>query len=185
MRFISLFVILFLLVGACGETVHKGAVNFSGEWAFNAEKSDLGFPRDRERGANRDRPREGRRGGMGLTGSRMIIEQNDNDLVVEMVRPNPDGEEFSIKSAYTLDGKKSKNNSNFGSRVSTARWSKDGKTLTIKSTMTIFREDREFNMESTEQWSLDDNTLTIETTRSTPMGEMKSKAVYDKVNKEE
>jgi hypothetical protein len=183
MRFIAVITIVLLLISACGETVQKGAVNFSGEWAFNAEKSDMGGPRGGDRGADRGGEREGRRGGMGMAGSKMTIEQKDNELVVEMLRQNRDGEEFSMKSTYTLDGKKSKNDSNFGTRISVARWSKDGKMLTIESTMTMFREDREFNMESTEQWSLVNNTLTIETTRSTPMGEITSKAVYDKMTK--
>jgi hypothetical protein len=169
-----------LLISACSETVQKGAINFSGEWTLNAEKSDMGAPR----GGDRPGDREGRRGGMGMGASKMTIEQKDNDLIVETLRQNRDGEEFSIKSTYTLDGKKSKNESNFGTRVSTAKWSKDCKMLTIESTMTMFREDQEFAMESTEKWSLHDNMLTIETTRSTPMGEMTSKAVYDKVNKQ-
>jgi hypothetical protein len=60
MRIITQFAILFLLVSACGETVQKGAVNFSGEWAFNAEKSDMGGPQVGESGADRDGLREGR-----------------------------------------------------------------------------------------------------------------------------
>ncbi len=228
MKFIAIITMVFLMTIACGQTVHKGASDFSGEWALNLEKSDMGGPRGGERGRtpgemlppdlskaprpdssgmpgpdqgkepgfDRDRrfdpdrgnqpPREGRRGGMrmGMGGSKMIVVQKDNELAVETLFPNPEGEEFSIKSTYTLDGKKSKNDSNFGTRVSTATWSKDGKTLTIESIMTMFRDDQEFSMESIEKWSLDGNMLTIETTRSTPMGDRTSKAVYDRTEKE-
>jgi len=181
MRFITVFTLALLLISGCGETVQKVAINFSGEWTLNAEKSEMGDMR----GGERSKEREGRRGGMGMGASKMIVEQKENELLVETLRQNPDGEEFSIKSTYTLDGKKSKNDSNFGTRVSTAKWSKDGKTLTISSTMTMFRDDREFTMESTEKWSLDSDTLTIESTRSTPMGERTSRAVYDKLKTEE
>lgn len=184
MRFISVIIIVLLLISACSETVQKGAINFSGDWTLNADKSDLGGPPGRERSADRgDRQREGRRGGMRMGASKMIVEQKENELLVETFLQNREGEEFSIKSTYTLDGKKSKNDSNFGTRISTAKWSKDGKTLTIESTMTVFREDREFTMESTEKWSLAQDNLIIETTRSTPMGEMTSKAVYDKMTR--
>jgi len=169
--------LVLLLISACGEKVQKGAVDFSGEWTLNAEKSDLGGPR----GGDRPGDREGRGGGMGMGAAKMTVAQSENELIVETVRQNRDGEEFSMKSTYSLDGKKSKNDSNFGTRVSTAKWSNDGKALTIESTMTMFREDREFTMESTEKWSLDDGALIIETTRSTPMGERTSKAVYDRV----
>jgi hypothetical protein len=177
--------IVLLLIVACDETVQKGAVDFSGVWMLNPEKTELRGPRDETRESAREGERreqkEGRRGGMRMGASKAIIEQKENELLVEMFLQNWEGEEFSIKSTYTLDGKKCKNDSNFGTRISTARWSRDGKTLTIASTMTMFREDQEFNMESTEQWSLDNNMLTIQTTRSTPMGERTSKAVYDKI----
>ena len=47
--------------------------------------------------------------------------------------------------------------------------------------MNMSRGDREFTMESKAVWSLDEDALTIVTTRSTPMGERTSTAVYDKV----
>ena len=177
MRHLLIVTLVLLLISACGEKAQQGAVDFSGEWALNAEKSDMGAPR----GGDRPGEREGRRGGMGMGAAKMTVAQTENELLVETMRQNRDGEEFLMKSTYTLDGKKSKNDSNFGDRVSTARWSKDGKTLTIASTMTMFREDREFTMESIEKWSLEEGALIIETTRSTPMGERTSKAVYDRV----
>ena len=177
MRHLMTITLVLLLVSACGEKAQQGAVDFSGEWTLNAEKSDMGAPR----GGDRPGDREGRRGAMGMGAAKMSVAHTENELIVETLRQSRDGEEFSMKSTYTLDGKKSKNDSNFGDRVSTARWSKDGKTLTIASTMTMFRGDQEFTMESTEKWSLDEGTLIIETTRSTPMGERTSKAVYDRV----
>jgi hypothetical protein len=173
MKFIALFTVVVLLMGAVVVSAEDSKPNFSGEWVLNVEKSDQGGDRGGARG--------GRRGGM--MAAKMNIEQKDNQLVVESFRKNRDGEDVSTKATYTLDGKKCKNDTNFGTRESTANWSKDGKMLTIESTMNMSRGDREFTMNSTEKWSLDKNVLTIETTRSTPRGERTSKAVYDKVEK--
>ena len=173
MKFIALFTVLVLLMGAVVVSAGDSKPNFSGEWALNAEKSNQGGEQSSERG--------GRRGGM--MASKMNIEQKDNQLVVESFRKNRQGEEVSTKATYTLDGKTSKNDTNFGTRESTSNWSKDGKMLTIESTMNMSRGDREFTIKSTEKWTLDKNVLTIETTSSTPRGERTSKAVYDKVEK--
>lgn len=167
MKFISLFTLIVLLMGALVVIAQETKPNFSGEWVLNAEKSS------QPEGSG------GRRGGM--MASKMNIEQKDNQLVVEKFRKNREGQEVSNKETYTLDGKKCKNESNFGTRESTVNWSKDGKMLIIESTMNMSRGGQEFTMNSTEKWSLDKNVLTIETTRSTPMGERTSKAVYDKV----
>jgi hypothetical protein len=169
MKFIALFTVLVLLMGAVVVSAGDSKPNFSGEWILNAEKSNQGT----EQG--------GRRGSM--MASKMTIEQKDNQLIVDSVRKNRDGEDVSTKATYTLDGKKCKNDTNFGTRESTANWSKDGKMLTIESTMNVSRGDREFTMKSTEKWSLDKNVLTVETTSSSPRGERTSKAVYDKVEK--
>ena len=169
MRTVALFTVIILLIGVVAVNAEENKVDFSGTWTLNADKSELGG---------------GRGGSRGFRGySKMVVEQIDNKLIVETFRQNRDGEEVSNKNTYTLDGKECKNDSNFGTMVSNANWAKDGKTLTIKSTRTFSRGDREMTMESNEKWSLDKDTLTIETTRSTPRGEMKSKAVYEKGGK--
>jgi len=169
MRLIALFTVAVLLLGAIVVSAQETKPNFSGDWVLNADKS------------TQPEGPGGRRGGM--MASKMTIEQKDNQLIIESVRKNRDGEDVSTKATYTLDGKKCKNDTNFGTRESTANWSKDGKMLTIESTMNMSRGDREFTMESTEKWSLDKNVLTIETTSSSPRGERTSKAVYHKVEK--
>jgi len=171
MRSIALFIAVILLIGAFVVSAQESKVDFSGEWIINADKSDLGSDR-------------GGRRGRGMAAFKMVVEQKDNKLVVETFRKNRDDEEVSTKLTYTLDGKKCKNDLNFGSQESVLKWSKDGKTLIIESTRTMSRGDREFTMESTEKWSLDKDTLTIESTRSTPRGERTSKVVYDKKKKE-
>lgn len=167
MRFIALITAVVLLMNAFIVTAQDTKPNFSGEWALNAAKSD------QPEGPG------GRRGPMAP--SKLIVEQKENQLVVETFRKNREGQDVTDKATYTLDGKKCKNDTNWGTRESTVNWSKDGKMLIIESTMKMSRGDRDFTMESTEKWSLDKNVLTIVTTRSTPMGERTSKAVYEKV----
>ena len=168
MRYFALFLCAILFLNFTIIFAGDGKVNFSGEWTLNKDKSDLGDSGGRRRGR---------------AATKLIIEQEDNKLVVEFFRQNRDGEEVSRKLTFTLDGKKNKNDMNFGDQVSTAEWSDDGKTLTIESKMTMSRGDREFTIESTANWSLVDDTLTIDSARTTPRGERKSKAVYNKTDK--
>lgn len=167
MKFIASLAVVVLLMSAFIVAAQDTKPNFSGEWTLNADKSD------QPEGPG------GRRGPMAP--SKLIVEQKENQLVVETFRKNREGQDVTDKSTYTLDGKKCKNDTNWGTRESTVNWSKDGKTLIIESTMKMSRGDRDFTMESTEKWSLDKNVLTIVTTRSTPMGERTTKAVYEKV----
>jgi len=164
MRYLVLFISGVLLLSVSVLNAKESKVNFSGEWVLNADESDLGG--------------RGRRRGMRFT--KIVVEQKGDKLVVEAFRTNRDGEEVSTVSTYTLDGKECKNENDFRTSVSVAEWSEDGKTLTISSTITISRGDREFTMESTEKWSLDKEKLTVDSTISTPRGERTRKAVFDK-----
>jgi len=168
MRILTILTVVVLLLSSTFLLADEGKANFSGQWILNKDKSELGDTGGRRRGR---------------AATKLVIEQKDNKLVVESFRLNRDGEEASRKLTYTLDGKESKNEMNFGDQVATANWSKDGKTLTIESTMTISRGDRDFTIESTDKWSLDGDTLTIGSVRTTPRGERKSKAVYNKAEK--
>jgi len=111
--------------------------------------------------------------------SKIIVEQKDNVLTMEQFRMNRDGEEMSTVYKYTLDGKECDNSSDYRSEIATATWSKDGKKLTIISTMTMSRGDMEFTMDSEAVWSMKGDNLVIDSIRSTPRGERESKAVYD------
>ena len=169
MRFVVIFAVIVLLASTVVVSAQNDKVDFSGEWVLNTDKSDTG------QGPG------GRRGGM--SAFKLIINQKENQLVVQAFRENRKGEEITTELTYALDGEKSENTTLFGTQVSKVRWSKDGQSLHISSTLTMSRGEREFTMESDETWTLDKGTLIIETTRSTPRGEMKSKAVYDSVEK--
>jgi len=162
-------IIVVLLLSVFAASAQQNKVNFSGTWLLNADKSDMAGSYG------------GRRGRMATP--RLVIEQKDNKLIVERFRKNRSGEEVATKLTFTLDGKKCLNDLKFGVQESVAKWSDDGKTLIIKSTMTMSRRNREFTMESTEKWSLKKGALIITRTRFTPRGERTSKAVYDKLQK--
>jgi hypothetical protein len=143
----------------------KKEINFSGEWKLNQEKSQLG---------------EGR----GFRGaSKMVITQKGNDLSIERTSQRRNGEESVYTEALTLDGKECTNTIRNNPRTSTANWTDDGKTLTIKSKVVFSRDGNEFEMKSSEIWSLkeDGKVLSIDSTSETPRGERKATYVYDKV----
>lgn len=144
--------------------------NFTGSWAYNAEKSDAG---------QGQQPGAPGRGGFG--GGDFTAKQEGNLLTVERVRNAPDGTSSTITSKYTLDGKESVNTSRMGDSKSVATWSADGKQLTIKTARTINMGGETRTVNSTEVWSLSDpKTLSIESTMSSPQGERKTKSVYNK-----
>ncbi len=140
-------------------------VNFTGVWKFNESKSEL--DEGRFRGA----------------ASQLIVSQNENELQIERLTVRSSGEEFKSTEKLTLDGKECTNIA-FGDRErkSTAAWSEDKKTLTIRSVMVFEREGEQITINTTEIWSLsaDGNTLTIDYASTSPRGERKNKFVYDK-----
>jgi len=156
MRFLSLTIVLILVAPAMIDA-QTGKVDFTGTWALNAEKSTL--------------PEGG--GGPRMGGGNITVTQEANLLT--QTRTGQDGTPRVTK--YTLDGKESINTTFGGESKSTAKWSADGKTLTI-ATKSNFNGNE---MTSTAVWSLiDAKTLSVVSTRQTPDGEVKATMVYDK-----
>ncbi len=137
--------------------------NFSGEWALNESKSELG---------------EGRM----FSPVKMTVLQEGNTITIERTRAGRDGEERTSKEVLTLDGKESINKSENRTSTSTATWSDDGKTLTIKTNTEINRQGETFEMKSTETWMLDEGgkVLKIQSDSSSSRGDRSVKLVYDK-----
>ncbi len=150
-------------------TAAAGSLDFSGEWQLNNDKSNFG---------------EGRRGSR-MTATKLIIDQKET-LKIERFSVNRDDEEVKTEETLTLDGKESKNETSRGERLSTAKFSDDGKSLQIESTITFQSQNGEFKMDSKEVWSLenDGNTLVIDNTMTTRRGERTQKLYYDKVKAE-
>ncbi len=138
----------------------SGKTDFSGNWTFNEGKSNLGDT-----------------GGRRFGGGDMVVKQEANLLTVERTRTNRDGENVKMTSKYTLDGKESTNTFGQGESKSTAKWSADGKSLTIVTKMSFDGNERT----SSEVWTLSGaKTLSIAGTRQGQDGEVKTTRVYDK-----
>jgi len=150
---LSLTIALFLIAPLMTHA-QAGKTNFSGTWVLNTEKST--FP-------------EGSRFG----GGEVTITQDASTLTQS--RTGRDGTIRETK--YILDGKENVNTTGRGEIKYTAKWSADGKSLTIVTKMNFNGNERT----STAVWSLKDaKTLSIETTREGQGGEVKTIMIYDK-----
>lgn len=166
MKVLSVAFLLALLMPSVTQA-QSGKTDFSGTWAFNADKSNTG--------------NGGPGGGRGFGGGDMTVKQEGNVLTVSTTRPGRDGgDPVTTTVKYTLDGKESVNTSQRGDSKSTATWSADGKSLTIKTSRTFDMNGETRTMNSSEVWTLNGNNLNVASTMSTPNGEMNSTRVYDK-----
>jgi hypothetical protein len=171
-RILSLTVILAFFSLPLAMNGQGTKANFSGNWAFNADKSDMGQPPQGQG--------QGQRMG-GFGGGDFSAKQEANLLTVDRTRTTPEGQTMTVTSKYTLDGKESINTSPRGQSKSIATWSVDGKSLTIVTTRTIDRDGQTMEMKSTEVWTLTaPSTLSVTNTMNTPNGERKTVMVYNK-----
>jgi hypothetical protein len=137
--------------------------NFSGTWAFNETRSNLGD-------------------GPGFRGaSKLVITQDGNNLTVARDRTNQNGETTTTTDKYTLDGKECVNTSGRGPSKSIVTWSADGKSLNFAVTRTFERDGQTTEMKSSEVWTLTDaSTLSLLNTMNFQGEERKTTFVYDK-----
>ena len=163
LKVLSLMIMLAFMMPAITHA-QAGKANFAGTWAMNAAKST--------------QPQGGGGGGAGGGGGRMgggnITITQDAALLTQS-RTSQDGTVTATK--YALDGKESVNTGRGGDAKSTAKWSADGKSLTIVTKTNNNGTERT----STAVWSMPDaKTLSIMTTRQGQNGEVKTTMVYDK-----
>ncbi|WP_372652130.1 hypothetical protein [Draconibacterium sp.] len=153
LRMFSVVMCLLLVVPAMANA--QGKADFAGSWAYNESKSKMGD--------------SGRRFG----GGDFVVKQEANLLSVER-----SFNDQSFTSKYTLDGKESVNSFGRGESKSTAKWSDDGKSLTIVTKMNFNGTERT----STQVWTLNDaKTLSIVSTRQNRDGDdVTTTMVYDK-----
>ena len=164
MQLLSLAILLAVFTPVI-TNAQSGVVDFSGTWALNAEKSALG-----------DNP-----GGQRMFGGDFVVTQEANLLTVVRTRTNQNGESVTTTMKYTLDGKESVNTSPRGDSKSIAKWSADGKSLTIETSRTFDMNGQSITMKSTEAWSLTDaKTISVAYTFQGRDGEIKATVVCDK-----
>jgi Tol biopolymer transport system component len=166
MRLTSLTIML-AFIAPVMINAQAGKTNFAGSWVFNAEKST--------------QP-QGGGGGQRMGGGDVVVAQEANLLTVTRTRTGQDGQPTTTTLKYTLDGKESINTSPRGDSKSVAKWSADGKTLTIDQTRTMDMNGETRTMKSSEAWVLTDaKTLTVTSTRQGQDGQpVVTKVVYDK-----
>jgi hypothetical protein len=144
-----------------------GKTNFSGNWTMNADKSTM--------------PDGGQGGGPRMGGGNLVVTQAANALTVERTRTGRDGQPMTTSMKYTLDGKECVNTSPRGESKSIAKWSADGKSLTISTNMKMDFNGEAREMKSSEVWTLTDpKTLSVTSTRTGQNGDVKMTIVYDK-----
>lgn len=167
MKVLSMIIMLAFIAPAF-VNAQAGKANFAGNWAYNAEKSQVG--------------QGGNGGGRGFGGGDMVVKQEANLLTVETTRPGRDGgAPTTTTMKYTLDGKESINTSQRGDSKSTATWAPDGKSLKIATARTFNMNGESRTMNSTEVWTLTNaNTLSVARTMTTQNGDMTTTMVYEK-----
>jgi Tol biopolymer transport system component len=167
-RIVSLTLML-ALIEPVMINAQAGKTNFAGNWTLNAEKS------------TQPQGNQGGGGGTRMGGGNFVATQEANLLTVVRTRTGQDGQPTTSTMKYTLDGKESINTSPRGDSKSVAKWSADGKSLTIETSRTMDMNGESRTMTSTEIWILTDaKTLTVTSTRQSPNGDVKSNLVYDK-----
>ncbi len=159
--------VLALIMAVLVVNAQAGKINFAGTWTLNTEKST--------------QPQGDQGSGMRLGGGNFVAIQEANILTVERTRTGQDGQSVTMTMKYTLDGKESINTSPRGDSKSVAKWSADGKSLTIETSRTMDMNGETMTTKTTEVWTLTDaKTLTVVYTRQNPNGELKATMVYDK-----
>jgi len=153
------FVLIFTMITG---SVFAGA-DFAGDWKLNESKSTLGqFNR---------------------AAKTMKIQGNVESIAIQRVSTNRAGEAVTTDEKLTFDDKETESTV-FGNskKKSKAKWSDDGKKLTVKSVIVFDRNGEKMEIKTTEVWTLSDDgkTLTIESTSESPQGSNTTKMVYDK-----
>ncbi|HVG42208.1 MAG TPA: hypothetical protein VM888_11410 [Chitinophagaceae bacterium] len=148
-------------------TILYAAANFSGEWKLNEQKSELG------------------QFGGRMAARKMVITGQAENLSIQRSSTSQDGQEVNTSEKLTFDGKPSESTV-FGNskKSSSSKWSDDGQTLNVASTIILDRNGETIEIKVTEVWKLIDggNALSIESTSNSTFGTNTMKLVYDKVN---
>ena len=160
------FLLTAAIVCLCSAATIINSADFSGEWKLNESKSDLGQFQ-----------------GRGAAKKLKVAALTANGMSFERVSTNQAGEEVVRKETLTFDGKETESAA-FGSskKKSTTKWSDDGQSLIVNSTILFDRNGEVTEIKQKETWKLTDNGqgLSIESNSSSSFGESSMKLVYEK-----
>ena len=162
----KLFIVLAVSTALFSFTTKPDKANFSGTWALNEGKSDFG-----QRGAR-------------FATKTIKVDQKDDAITISRTTPSfQGGDDVTTTETLPFDGKEI-SGTGFGNstRKSSLKWSDDGQTFTISSTITMDRNGQTMTFSSTETWALGDGgkSLMLTSVRTTQQGEQTTKAAYDK-----
>jgi hypothetical protein len=145
-------------------TTKVNKTNFSGDWKLNESKSDLGqFGRFAVKSIKAD--------------------QKDESISISRTQASFNGDDMTTTETLSFDGKETETTIFENSkRKSTAKWSDDGKNLTVNYALLLDFNGQTTEIKGTETWTLSDDgkNLTVNINSSSPQGEFSWKAVYDK-----
>jgi hypothetical protein len=139
--------------------------NFSGSWALNEGKSELG--------------QFGTRG----AASKLVIDQKAETIGIDRTASNFQGETVTSTENLGFDGKEVENTFlGAAKKKSSMKWATDQQSFTVNYNIVFGQGDRTFELKGTETWTIsaDGKTLTIANAGSTAQGEFSTKMVYDK-----
>jgi hypothetical protein len=117
----------------------KYPVDYTGQWIFNEEKSELGNM------------------GAGNVAWEMDIDQDDDLLHVKKLMIVEWGDDRITNEEIFLDGTEMRSQFFNAPRISKANWDGDNQSIVISSTVKFERGGRSFEMNSNEKWNLQDS----------------------------
>jgi len=143
----------------------KYPVNFSGQWVFNEDKSDIG------------------KTGTGNVAYKMEVEQDDDLLTVKKYSIVEWGDDRTTNETILLDGSEMKSVFFNSPRISKANWDEVSKSVKISSTVKFTRGGQTTEMKSSEDWSLQESGKVlkiVQTSTGFSGGETTVSLIYNK-----
>lgn len=159
----KLFVIVLVLL--CTTLLFaKDAVNFSGTWVLDKEKTQLGESN--------------------IYLAKIKISQQGDSLATTRTYSNQYGEEYPFDENLRLGGNQLEHWIYDMPRKAAAKWGEDKKSIAFESTTTFSGNSGDFDFVAKETWSLQDKgkVLVIDYTGTTPQGERTGKMFFNKVD---
>ena len=143
-----------------------GGIDLSGHWTLNESKSDMG------QFAN-------------IVPPKIEASQKADSLSITRTNKTFDGNsEYTVSETLSFDGKEKETARPPGNskRKASAKWSDDGKTLTITYILSLEFGGDPMEIKGTELWTLGDDgkTLNVTNSSSSSFGDNVYKAVYQK-----